>query len=96
MLYPILHRIIVLPDNVETVTAGGIVLAVDPKKERTHVETGKVISLGETVFKEFNAHISPQIGDRVYYAKYAGKIIKDIDGIEYLILNDEDILCIIK
>lgn len=96
MLIPLLHRVIVQPDNVETVTPGGIVLAIDPKKERTHVETGKVVSIGETVFKEFKAEVVPVVGDRVYYAKYAGKIIKDTDNVEYLALNDDDLIAVIK
>lgn len=97
MLTPMLHRVIVMPDEVETVTKSGIVIPVDPKRERTHVETGTVISIGETAFQgEFKADIRPKKKDRIYYAKYAGKIIKDSNDKEYLILNDEDILAIIK
>jgi chaperonin GroES len=96
MLFPILHRVLVKPKEVETTTAGGIVLAIDPKKERTAVEQGEIIAIGETAFKEFKAEVFPKIGERVYYAKFAGKFIKDIDDTEYLILNDEDILAIIK
>jgi chaperonin GroES len=97
MLTPILHRVIVTPDPVETKTASGIVIAIDPKKERTHIETGTVVSMGETAFTgDFLCNIKPQKGARVYYAKYAGKIVKDTDNTEYLILNDEDIVAIIQ
>lgn len=97
MLEPILHRVIVTPDPVEEVSKGGIVLAIDPKKERLAVECGTIVSIGDTAFTgEFKTEYPPKVKDRVYYAKYAGKIIKDTDNTEYLILNDEDVIAIIK
>jgi co-chaperonin GroES (HSP10) len=96
MLLPILHRVLVSPDPVETTSKGGIIISVDPKKERLAVETGTVVSVGDTAYDEFKAKIRPMIGDKVYYAKYAGKIIKDVDETEYVVLNDEDIVAIIK
>jgi co-chaperonin GroES (HSP10) len=96
MLKPILHRVIVRPDAVEKVSPGGIVIAIDEKKERAAVETGVVQSVGDTAFKEFEATVIPAVGERVYYAKYAGKKIKDSDNTEFVILNDEDIVAIIE
>lgn len=97
MLTPILHRVLVKPDEIETTTKGGIVLAVDPKRERLAVERGEIVSLGDTAFLgEFKAEVRPKPGDKVYYAKYAGKFIKDTDNIDYVLLNDEDIVAIIE
>lgn len=102
MLTPVLHRLLVKPDEVETKTAGGIILTVDPKKERLAVEKGVVISIGDTAFLDYTkdkedklTHPLPKVGDRVYYAKYAGKLIKDTDDVEYLILNDEDVIAVV-
>jgi len=96
MLKPILHRVIVTPDPFEEVTSGGIVLAIDPKKERLAVESGTIVSVGDTAFSgDFKTENPPKVGDRVYYAKYAGKVIKDTDKVEYLILNDEDVIAVI-
>jgi co-chaperonin GroES (HSP10) len=96
MLTPILHRVIVTPDPVEEVSAGGIVLAIDPKKERIAVEHGTIVSVGDTAFSgDFKTEYPPKAGDKVYYAKFAGKIIKDSDDVEYLILNDEDVIAVI-
>ena len=97
MLKPLLHRILVKPDDVEEVSAGGIVLAIDPKKERLAVECGTIVRIGDTAFTgEFKTNSPPRIGERVYYAKYSGKTVKDIDKQEYVILNDEDIVCTIE
>lgn len=99
MLKPILHRVLVQPDEVETVSKGGIVIAVDPKKERVAVETGKVLAVGDTAFEDYQKRDNdfvPKVGDKVYYAKYAGKIVRDTDDTEYLILNDEDIIAVVE
>lgn len=97
MLIPILHRVLVKPDPIEEVSQGGIVLAVDPKKERLAVEKGTVVTVGDTAFSgDFKTESPPKVGDRVYYAKYAGKLIKDTDEVEYVMLNDEDVIAVIK
>ena len=94
---PILHRIIVKPDPVETKTAGGIILAVNEKREQAAAEIGTVVAIGDTAFSDFGGDPNLlQIGDKVYYARYAGKFVKDVDGTEFVCLNDEDITCILK
>ena len=96
MLKPMLHRIIVKPDPVETKTAGGIILAINEKREQAAAEIGTVVAIGDTAFSDFGGDPNLlQIGDKVYYAKYAGKFVKDVDGTEFVILNDEDCVCIL-
>ena len=98
MLTPVLHRIILKLDSIEEVTASGIVIPKDLiEKERKAVEIGTVISIGDTAFKDYGGSIDTiKIGDRVIIAKYSGKDIKDIDDTQYVVVNDEDILVIIK
>lgn len=98
MLVPILHRIILKLDDIEEVTSSGIVIPKDLiEKERKAVETGTVISIGETAFKDYGGSLDTiKIGDRVIIAKYSGKEVQDIDETKYVVCNDEDILVIIK
>ncbi len=97
MLIPVLHRLLVKPDTVETVTESGIVLALNEKREQAAAESGIVVSLGSTCFHDYGGDLSlVPVGSRVYYARYAGKTVKDSDGTEYIILNDEDIVAIFK
>lgn len=96
MIVPLIHRVLIKVDVVETKTASGIVLAVNEKREQAAAETGTVIAIGDTAFQDFKAEVVPQIGDKVYFAKYAGKVVKDSDGTEYTCVNDEDICAIIK
>lgn len=95
---PLLHTVLIKPDEVETKTASGIVIPdLVTDKERKAVEYGTVITVGPRAFIDYGR--DPTIlkgGDRVSFARYSGKAIKDIDGIEYILVNDQDILAQIE
>lgn len=100
MLIPFLHRIVVKPEKVEEVDdqlrrakAAGIILELD-KREQKAVEVGVVVSIGDTFGKGFETTVLPKVGDKVYFAKYSGKEIKEKEEV-FLILNDEDVVAII-
>lgn len=95
MIVPVLHRLLIKPDSVETKTASGIILTIDERREQAAAEKGTVVAIGDTAFKDFEADVIPVVGDKVYFAKYAGKEVKENDE-KFLILNDEDIVGIIK
>ncbi len=101
MLVPVLHRLIVKQDNVEEADevirrakAAGIQVQLD-KREQAAVEVATVVAIGDTAFKAFEATVVPEVGDKIYIAKYSGKKIKDGDE-DYLAINDEDCIAIIK
>jgi chaperonin GroES len=94
MIVPLLHTVLIKPDEVETKTASGIVIPdLVTEKERKAMEYGTVVTVGPRAFIDYGR--DPTIlkgGDRVSYARYSGKVIKDTDGIEYVLVNDIDIL----
>lgn len=97
MIIPVLHRLLVKPEEVETKTESGIVLAINEKREQAAAEKGTVIAIGETCFQDYGGNNNTvAVGDLVFYARYSGKQVKDTDGTEYVLLNDEDIVGIIK
>jgi len=98
MIEPILHRIVLKLDNVETKTEAGIIIPdMVTEKERKAVEIGTVVSIGSTCYKDYGADPNiVKVGDRVIIAKYSGKEVKDIDDTPYVICNDEDIICILR
>jgi chaperonin GroES len=93
-LRPLGDRVVVKALAREAVTKSGIVLP-DTAKEKPQegkilaVGPGKVLDNGKRVTLEV------QIGQRVLFAKYAGTEVK-IDGEEYLILRESDIMGIIE
>lgn len=92
MIKPVLHRILIKVDPVETKTASGIIVSLNEKREQAAAEIGTVVDIGSTAFKDYGE--TPdlvKIGDRVYFAKYAGKLVKDTNEDEFLLVNDEDI-----
>jgi co-chaperonin GroES (HSP10) len=102
MIIPVLHRILVKQDKLEekdetfkSAKAAGIVFAQlnEAQREQAAVDTGKVVAIGGTAFKDFGTSSPIEAGDYVVFARHAGKIVKDNDGTEYVALNDEDIIC---
>jgi chaperonin GroES len=89
-LEPLDDRIIVEPMEAESKTKGGIVLP-DTAKEKP--QKGKVISVGPGRVTDEGKRIAPSVkkGDTVVYARYGGSEI-EIDGKEYMILRESDIL----
>jgi chaperonin GroES len=90
---PLEDRIVVEPIEAEQVTKGGIVLP-DTAKEKP--VKGKVISVGPGRVLDNGKRAAPAVkkGDVVVYAKYGGTEI-DIDGKEYMILRESDLLAVL-
>jgi len=88
------HRVIIKPDPVETMSQGGIVLALDERREKSETSTGIVIDYGPAAWLDPAMGGEPWVekGDHVVYAKYAGKFITDPDdNVEYVVINDDAI-----
>ncbi|HOK95539.1 MAG TPA: co-chaperone GroES [Anaerohalosphaeraceae bacterium] len=91
---PLGDKVIVQRLEAEAKTAGGIVLP-DTAKEKPR--RGKVISVGEGKLLDDGkrAEMSVKKGQEVLFGSYAGTEVK-IDGKEYLIMDESDILAIIE
>jgi co-chaperonin GroES (HSP10) len=68
----------------------------DHLRKQAGLDKGVVVSLGSTAFKDFGGTAWCKPGDLVVFAKYSGKIIEDLDKKKYVILNDEDIIAVLK
>ena len=91
-----MHRALVKPKQVETRTASGIILTETlTRKEQAACDEGVILALGDTFGKDFGVEVLPKVGDKILFAKYAGKFIKDGDE-DLVLLNDEDLLAIIQ
>jgi chaperonin GroES len=77
----------------EEKTKGGIIIP-DTAKEKP--AEGKIVSVGKGKVDENGKRIAPEVkkGDRILFGKYSGTEVK-IEGQEYLIMREEDVLGII-
>jgi len=91
---PLGDRVLVKPLEAEEKTKGGIVLP-DTAKEKP--QEGEVIAVGDGKLLDNGQKVPLQVkkGDRVLYGKYSGTEVK-IDGVDHLIVREEDILAIVK
>jgi chaperonin GroES len=92
-LKPLADRVIVRVIEAEEKTKGGIVLP-DTAKERP--QEGEVLAVGSGRRLDDGTVVKPQVkvGDKVLFSKYGGTEVK-LDGTEYLIMREEDILGIL-
>jgi chaperonin GroES len=91
---PLNDRVLVLRIEEEEKTSGGIVIP-DTAKEKP--QEGKVVAVGPGKFDENGNRIPLEVkkNDRVLFSKYGGNDIT-IEGLEHLILREDDILGILE
>ena len=92
-LIPLADRVVLKQCEAETTTKSGIVLTSSAQEKP---QISKVIAVGPGGIvddKEIKMYIN--VGDRVIVGKYAGTEIK-VDGQEYTIVKQSDILAIVE
>ena len=93
-LKPLRDRIVAKTVEAETKTKSGLVLP-DSAKEKP--QEAKVLAVGPGRLLDDGAvkKLEVKNGDRVLYGKYSGTEVT-IDGEDYLILREEDILAVVQ
>ena len=93
-LRPLQDRILVQRVEEETTTRGGIIIP-DTAKEKP-IE-GKVVAVGKGKIGDDGKRIALEIkkDDKILFSKYGGTDVK-IEGEEYLIMREDDVLGIIE
>jgi len=90
---PLNDRVLVLRIEEEEQTSGGIIIP-DTAKEKP--QEGKVVGVGPGKLGDNGKRVPLDVkkDDRVLFGKYSGTDIK-IDGVEHLIMREDDIVGII-
>lgn len=93
-LKPLGDRVVVKPSEQDEQTSSGIFL---PETAKEKPQQGTIVAAGPGGRKESGDRIALEVkvDDTVLYAKYAGTSIK-LEGQEYLILKEGDILAIVE
>ena len=91
---PLSDRVVIKPAEPEDKVQGGIIIP-DTAKEKP--AEGKIVATGNGRMGE-DGKLLPmdvKVGDRVLFSKYGGTDVK-IDGTDYLILRQDDVLGVIE
>ena len=93
-LTPLGDRVLVKRSEAEEKTAGGIVLP-DTAKEKP--KQGEVVAVGSGRMLDNGERVALSVkkGDTVLFTSYAGNEVQ-IDGEEFLLMREEDILAVVK
>jgi co-chaperonin GroES (HSP10) len=91
------HRLLLVSSEIETVTAGGIVLAQKTiDKERSSNVYATVVEIGHDAWADKSADYC-DVGDRVLIGQYTGKFeTSKRDGKEYRFVTDLDIISTVE
>ncbi len=90
---PLADRVVIKMVEAEETTKSGIILAGSAKEKP---QVAEIVAVGPGGFVDGNEiKMYVNNGDKVLISKYAGTEVK-IDGVEYTILRQADILAIVE
>jgi len=90
---PLADRVLIKPANAEEQKQGGIIIP-DTAKEKP--QEGEIVAVGPGKVSDSGAKVAMEVkkGDKVLYGKYSGTEVT-VDGEDYLIMRESDILAIV-
>ncbi|MBE6624482.1 MAG: co-chaperone GroES [Ruminococcaceae bacterium] len=90
---PLSNRVVLKNLEAEETTKGGIILAGAAKEKP---QTAEVIAVGPGATVDGKVvPMTVKVGDKVIISKYSGTEVK-LDGCEYIIVKEDDILAIVE
>ena len=92
-LNPLADRVVVKMVELEETTKSGIILTASSKEKN---QVAEVLAVGPGELKDgVRIPMSVKVGDKVVTSEYCGTKIK-LDGTEYVIVSESDILAIVE
>ena len=91
---PLHDRILIKRQEEKETRKGGIIIPDSPKEKP---QEGKVIAVGNGKVNDDGKKVPLDVktGDKILFGKYSGSEVT-LDNEEYLILREEDVLCILE
>jgi len=95
-ILPIGDRVLILPDKAPDVSAGGIAFTqTQQDRDGLAAETGVLVAIGEAAWA-WNSDrtrpymgTKPEVGQRVWFERYAGSVQYGKDGVAYRLMDDK-------
>ena len=92
-LKPLQNRVVIKFAEAEEKTQSGIILTASAQEKPQFAE---VVAIGPGKIEDGKTvPMTVKVGDRVIASKYAGNTVK-LDGVEYTVLSEDDILAIVE
>ena len=92
-LKPLGDRVVIEHVEQDDKSSGGVFLP-DTAKEKPQEGVVRAVGTGRVTDEGKTLPMGVKVGDRVIYSKYSGSEVK-IDGTEYLIVSEKDVLAIV-
>jgi chaperonin GroES len=96
------HHVLVRVEKPEHKTAGGIIMPDQVRDaEKRGAEIGIVLGFGPTAWmaEGLGGRRWCEVGDRIFFAKYSGKWVKDPtnpEAEELLVIRDDDVVAVVR
>ena len=92
-LRPLHDRLIVQRLDQESAQRIGAIVIPDSAKEKPQRGTVLAAGLGKSNNQGLRLQMEVKAGDTILFGKYSGQEVR-VDGVEYLIMREEDVLAI--
>ncbi len=94
-IQPLADKVLIKAAAKEEVTASGIVIPDTASKDRPQMGEVLAVGPGQTTPEGKVLPMHVKVGQKVYFTKY-GPTEVEVDGEEYLVVEEKDILAIIS
>ena len=97
MIIPKGDKVLFLPNEVKEKTPGGLIIP-ETVRDRQQADStrGVVVAIGHTAWTDYKGDNFAEIGDTVLIARHSGVAVYDYDNTLFFIINDIDILAVLK
>lgn len=91
---PLNDKVLIERAKADEKTKGGIIL---PEASKEKPKEGRIVAVGQGRLSDQGERIPFQVkaGDRVLFKSYAGTDVK-LDGKEYILMSEEEILAVVE
>ena len=88
---PVGYRVLILADEIEEVTPGGIVIPATEKEKMDQAQkTGTLVAIGNLAGED-QGEDWVKVGMRIIHNRYSGEHLTGVDGKMYRLMNDDQI-----
>ena len=95
-IIPVEYKVLIEPEQINEQTSGGLYIPQQTKEKDEMAQVkGVVVAIGGNAFEDWQ-YPRPEVGNTVYFAKYAGYVVEGKNKRKYRICNDKDIVAIIE